>query len=430
MATRSSPIPAQLAQTRSGAVSSGYKFASTWEQNAPLSEQQLAAITALAHAAAERPMPSHVEAAVAKRPPVDHHHHHQQQETRTTSAPQGGSTTSISERVELNSQHQFYKWYTDLESAMKSETEEKYRQYVNTLTGHLETCDEILAHLDGTLARFDDLQAQHQAVATKTKMLHDACERLVMEKERLIEFADALRTKLNYFDELENIATQFYAPTMSVGSSHFLPLLKRLDECISYVANNPQYADASVYLVKFKQLQSRALAMVRTHVLTVLKNASAQVQAAVKENSTAGGSGKLAITEGAETSVLYVRFKAAASDLKTLMQEIESRSSRKEYSQVLADLTSLYCEQRLALVQGVVSARISEYAKKEPLPSLTRSGCAYLGQVCRYYFLFGNYVCPSVTLGICISFHLSTTRFVFNSIFLGFYTEEDVEQPH
>eukprot|EP01018_Ginkgo_biloba_P033823 Gb_40520 [translate_table: standard] len=87
---------------------------------------------------------------------------------------------------------------------MKSETEEKYRQYVNTLTEHLQTCDAILYQVDNTLTLFDDLQAQHQAVATKTKTLHDACERLVMEKERLVEFAEALRSKLNYFDELEN----------------------------------------------------------------------------------------------------------------------------------------------------------------------------------------------------------------------------------
>ncbi|KAG0609641.1 hypothetical protein M758_7G002800 [Ceratodon purpureus] len=296
METRGSSA-SPLSQTARPAVSSGYKFVTAWEQNAPLTEQQQAAVAALARSAAERPMPAHVAALSqpSQRPPVA---------PVAASDPKGDVAQGgggASELVELNSQHQFYKWFTDLESAMKSETEEKYRQYVNTLTGHLETCDEILEHLDGTLARFDDLQAQHQAVATKTKMLHDACERLVMEKERLIEFADALRTKLNYFDELENISIQFHAPTMSVGSSHFLPLLKRLDECISYVTNNPQYADSSVYLVKFKQLQSRALGMVRTHVLNVLRNASLQVQTAVKENSTLGGSGKIAITEGAET---------------------------------------------------------------------------------------------------------------------------------
>lgn len=33
--------------------------------------------------------------------------------------------------------------------------------------------------VDDTLDLFNELQLQHQAVATKTKTLHDACDRLV-----------------------------------------------------------------------------------------------------------------------------------------------------------------------------------------------------------------------------------------------------------
>ncbi len=33
--------------------------------------------------------------------------------------------------------------------------------------------------VDDTLDFFNELQLQHQAVATKTKTLHDACDRLV-----------------------------------------------------------------------------------------------------------------------------------------------------------------------------------------------------------------------------------------------------------
>ncbi|MCL7041568.1 hypothetical protein MKW94_006755, partial [Papaver nudicaule] len=274
--------------------------------------------------------------------------------------------------------HQFYKWFMDLESAMKSETEEKYRHYVNTLTERIQTCDGILNQVDETLHLFNELQMQHQEVATKTKTLHDACDRLVIEKQRLVEFAEALRNKLNYFDELENVASSFYSPNMNVGSGNFLPLLKRLDECISYVENNSQYAESGVYIIKFKQLQSRALGMIRSHVLSVLKNASSQVYAAIRSS---GGS-KAAVSEGVETSVIYVRFKAAAGELKPILVEIESRASRKEYAQVLAECHKLYCEQRLSLIKSIVHQRISEFAKKEELPSLTRSGCAYLVQVC------------------------------------------------
>ncbi|KAM3210629.1 hypothetical protein ACQJBY_064550 [Aegilops geniculata] len=202
----------------------------------------------------------------------------------------------------------------------------------------------------------------------------------LVEKQRLIGFAEALRSRLNYFDDLENASTSFYSQTMNIGNEQFLPLLKRLDDCILYVENNPLYAESAVYLVKFRQLQSRALGMIRSHVLSTLKAASSQVQAAIRGS----GSGKNAVTEGVEASLIYVRFKAAAGELKPVFNEIESRSSKKEYAQVLSECHSLFCEQRLYLIRGMVQQRISEFAKKEALPSFTRSGCAYLMEVTTY----------------------------------------------
>lgn len=38
-----------------------------------------------------------------------------------------------------------------------------------------------LLQVDETLDLFNELQLQHQAVATKTKTLHDACDRLVCQ---------------------------------------------------------------------------------------------------------------------------------------------------------------------------------------------------------------------------------------------------------
>ncbi|KAG8657160.1 hypothetical protein MANES_03G045400v8 [Manihot esculenta] len=367
---------------KSVAISKGYNFASTWEQNAPLSEQQQAAILALSHAVAERPYPANLA--------LDHISRQDNGSLTVSTKDSAFGDSQTTEAVLVNA-NQFYKWFADLESAMKSETEEKYQHYVNTLTERIQTCDDILHQVDETLDLFNGLQLQHQAVATKTKTLHDACDRLLVEKQRLVEFAEALRSKLHYFDELENIATNFYSAKVNVGSENFLPLLKRLDECISYVESIPQYAESSVYLLKFRQLQSRALGMIRSHVLSVLKGASSQVQAAIR--STAGS--KNSVSEGVEASVIYVRFKAAANELKPILEEIESRSSRKEYAQVLAECHKLYCEQRLSLVKGIVLQRISEFAKKEALPSLTRSGCAYLIQVCQLEHQLFDYFFPS-----------------------------------
>ncbi|KAJ0229257.1 Conserved oligomeric Golgi complex subunit 3 [Hirschfeldia incana] len=363
---------------KSGAISKGYNFASTWEQSAPLTEEQQAAIVSLSHAVAERPFPANLV----------HEYVHRPENGLSVSAEDTNLGDSGAIEAVLVNTNQFYKWFTDLESAMKSETEEKYLHYVNNLTERIQTCDNILHQVDETLDLFNELQLQHQTVTTKTKTLHDACDRLLMEKQKLMEFAEALRSKLNYFDELENISSNFYSPNMNVSNYNFLPLLKRLDECISYIESNPQYAESSVYLLKFRQLQSRALGMIRTYILAVLKTAASQVQAAFR--GTDGN--KASVSEGVEASVIYVRFKAAASELKPVLEEIESRSARKEYVQNLAECHRLYCEQRLSLVKGIVHQRVSDFSKKEALPSLTRSGCAYLMQVCQMeYQLFTHF---------------------------------------
>ncbi len=66
--------------------------------------------------------------------------------------------------------------------------------------------------------------------------------------------------------------------------------------------------------------------------------------------------------------------------LPELLAGIAARAKRPEYAQLLADCQRLYCEVRLGLVSDIIAARIAEHAR-EPLPSLTRSGCSYLMQV-------------------------------------------------
>ncbi|KAK7856187.1 conserved oligomeric golgi complex subunit 3 [Quercus suber] len=260
MSTTTKPSAPTVPFPKSEAASRSYNFAQTWDQSTFLTEQQQAAIAALSHVFAERPFPPNLS--------QDHQDNAVSAVSASASANDSnnsvqdyGSSTTLPLLLNTN---QFYKWFTDLESAMKSE-------------------------VDDTLDYFNELQLQHQAVATKTKTLHDACDRLVVEKQRLIEFADALRSKLNYFDELENIASNFYSPNMSVGNENFLPLLKRLDDCISYVESNPQYAESSVYLLKFRQLQWEQ---------------------------------KAAVSEGVEASVIHVRFKAAANEVCQLEYQL------------------------------------------------------------------------------------------------------------
>ncbi|KAK2969985.1 hypothetical protein RJ640_008325 [Escallonia rubra] len=120
---------------KSGAISEGYNFASTWEQNAPLTKQQQAAVVALSHAVGlEHTCGQDIGLSISRK--------------HSTSEECGATETIMASRRDKN---QFYKWFTDLEAATKSETEQKYQQYVIALTRRLQACDGILQQVDDTI---------------------------------------------------------------------------------------------------------------------------------------------------------------------------------------------------------------------------------------------------------------------------------------
>ena len=55
---------------------------------------------------------------------------------------------------------------------------------------------------------------------------------------KLVNVAESISAKLTYFTELERIGSRLNSPALSVTSDGFLPLLTRLDECISFTEQN------------------------------------------------------------------------------------------------------------------------------------------------------------------------------------------------
>ena len=157
---------------RSGAFSKGYNFAYAWDKKAPLTGQQKAAVSALSQTLADGPFPANLQDA-----------------DNNSAFEEAGAVDAV-----LVNTHQFYKWFAQLESAMKSETDEKYRLYESTLQEHVNTCDGILRQVDDTLTLFEEVQSLHSRAAIRIQTSRDACDQLLMDKQRLIGFAEALRS--------------------------------------------------------------------------------------------------------------------------------------------------------------------------------------------------------------------------------------------
>jgi hypothetical protein len=84
-----------------------------------------------------------------------------------------------------------------------------------------------------------------------------SCERLMHEKDMLVQYGSALAARLASFDQLEALSADFAAAQPAPNADAALALLARVDDCLAYMASNPQYADTMAYSLRLRQLQAR-----------------------------------------------------------------------------------------------------------------------------------------------------------------------------
>lgn len=291
-----------------------------------------------------------------------------------------------SEKIE-NSQ-QFFAWFAKVEAQMEEEQESSYRTYAAQLSSYRSHCDSILNQVEAALCQLEDLKQKHLLVSTKTGALHEACEQLLQDQTKLMNMAESISNKLSYFNTLDHLRHKLNSSAFSVTSESFVPMLARLDECISFLSSNPQFKESSVYLLRFKQCLNQALNQVKLHVISLLKNATAQVLAAKESVSASDDS----------FGLYYGKFRTCAPRVKSLMEQIEQRIHlSSEYSSLLNDCQQCYLSQRSLLRAPSVIDAVDSLAKQyERNPcTLVRAGCSLLIHFCRdeyslYYHFFSK----------------------------------------
>ncbi|KAJ8378332.1 hypothetical protein AAFF_G00243520, partial [Aldrovandia affinis] len=277
----------------------------------------------------------------------------------------------------IETAQQFFSWFSKLQSQMDQDEGAKYRKTRERLSGYQEQCDAILNDVDAALQHLDSLQKQYLFVSTKTGTLHEACEKLLKEQSELVDLAESIQQKLSYFNELENINTRLNSPTLSVNSDGFIPMLSKLDDCIEYVSSHPNFKDYPVYLAKFKQCLSKAMHLMKMHTVNTLQNLTSQL---TKRDPLGSAS-----TDNAFT-LYYVKFRAAAPKVRTLIEQIEERSEKiPEYQQLLGEIHQCYLDQREQLLSPSITCTITDLTSQSNKDhcALVRSGCAFMVHVCQ-----------------------------------------------
>ncbi|NWV10232.1 COG3 protein, partial [Ptilonorhynchus violaceus] len=251
------------------------------------------------------------------------------------------------------------------------------RQMRDYLSGFQEQCDAILNDVNSALQHLESLQKQYLFVSTKTGTLHEACEQLLKEQSELVDLAENIQQKLSYFNELENINTKLNSPTLSVNSEGFIPMLAKLDDCIAYISSH--VSNFVLVLVKSSKLvgcSTKLLVWILFFHLTLSS-----------ENSISWWKDPSAVPNSDNAFTLfYVKFRAAAPKVRTLIEQVEQRSEKMpEYQQVLNEIHQCYLDQRELLLGPSITSTVTELTSQNNRDhcALVRSGCAFMVHVCQ-----------------------------------------------
>lgn len=281
------------------------------------------------------------------------------------------------ENDRIETAQQFFAWFAKLQANMDQDDSAKYRKTRDDLYCYQEQCDAILKDVTAALGQLDSLQKQYLFVSNKTGTLHEACEQLLKEQSELVDLAESIEQKLSYFNELENINTKLNSPTLSVNSEGFIPMLSKLDDCIEYVSSHPNFKDYPVYLAKFKQCLSKAMHFMKIHIVNTMQNLTSQLT----KRDPMG----LANADNAFT-LYYVKFRAAAPKVRTLIDQIEQRAEKiPEYHHLLDEVHQCYLDQREQLLSPSITSTIADLTNQNSKDhcALVRSGCAFMVHVCQ-----------------------------------------------
>uniref|UniRef100_A0A182PBZ5 Conserved oligomeric Golgi complex subunit 3 n=1 Tax=Anopheles epiroticus TaxID=199890 RepID=A0A182PBZ5_9DIPT len=291
----------------------------------------------------------------------------------------------------IDSTQNFLSWYNSIDAEILEHFDDVYLEYHEQLRSRTTECDQMLQEIDVSLDSLRQLTHEFNFVSEKTSSLHQASESLLQDQTRLSNTGDEIKKRMKYFTQAESISQRLHNPTFSVSNDTFVDMLNTIDDCLEYMRVNPSFSEASTYAVKYRACLSKATQMMKTYVLNILSNATAQVL-------TPKGSGAPRALEAldqpkvgdptADTAfvLFYGKFQASSPRVKRITALIEDRLDRSpDYDLLLGELHSNYLTQRATIMSSGVDQAIKDLAKKHKGDhcALVRSACAFMVHICQ-----------------------------------------------
>ncbi|KZT04128.1 Sec34-domain-containing protein [Laetiporus sulphureus 93-53] len=299
--------------------------------------------------------------------------------TPTSDVARSGTaaTHPLHPKQPIQTPQQFYDWFALIDRSVAHSQEAHFRAHLESVSGHLDTCDALVHRIDEVDAAIVDMLREWRIVEDGGKSLKEACEQLLEERDRLLSITEAIGERLEYFQELEHATRMLNSPGDSlVLQTDFIYMVERVDVCIDYLKAHRHFREAEIYLLRFQQCLTRAMTLIKMFFVGSLRALTVDITKRMSEKD---------VSATAQEHLLYTRFYTVSAQLAPLLSELERRATAhpEELSSLLSECHAAYFAAR----KGLLVNRLMEEIKgldpiRTELVELTRAGCSYLKQLC------------------------------------------------
>ncbi|KAF9478351.1 Sec34-domain-containing protein [Pholiota conissans] len=296
--------------------------------------------------------------------------------SRPATPIQHGSGHALHPTHPVQTPQQFYDWFALIDRSVAHSQEAQYRAHVASIDEHLRVCELLEQRLDEIEREVDDMMENWRGVEEGGKSLKGACERLLEERDHLVELMEDIGGHLEYFQELEHATRMLNYPGETlIFQPDFLYMVERVDICIDFLKSHRHYREAEVYLLRFQQCMTRAMTLIKMNFVGSLRALSSEISKRLTDD----------ISPTAQHHLLYTRFNSVSTRVAPLLGELERRALAypDELTTLLSECHAAYLNTRKTLLVPRIMEEIRGLDPgKSDLVELTREGCGYLKQVC------------------------------------------------
>ena len=386
------------------------QFAQRFSQLSDLTPKQQESLSRLSRLLDEDQLPPHLQ-----------HSNDNDNNDNTSSL---SSPSDIIETPTIDTMSQFYKWFNTLESSARTSISHLDQPPTDS-TSSTVSSSSAAALLSAEYPRLHDpaagtafgesralqgyardVQRVQDLASEWTRLVHETTAHCVHVRERASNIheracamsatqadseslASALEERIKYFDQLYPLTRRLYAPNLTAlinGSDALSGILSDLDECSDFMQAHPSYKESETYLTKYKQLQTRALTTLKSHIIDSLRATTTSIEqqqqllnsqalSAQRMRSAPSSSSQQQVLaqhqlslqaqkrssklprllpDAVDSAPLALQFRILAARLRPHCAELEKRAVGRELGALLGDCHSCYFHQRKMLLQGRV----------------------------------------------------------------------------